>query len=94
MFSVSVGPLTWRESDHSAVGRGPLPSPHHPERAVPEALQQLQLRLSDQAGERGSRLAAGWTRQGRRPRGEGLRGVRVETLHWEDLQAHQHKGIH
>ena len=73
-------------SHHSAVGSGPLSSPHHPECAVSEPLEQLQLRLSDQAGERGGSVATGWCRAGRRTLREGLLGVGVRSFHRKHLQ--------
>jgi len=74
-------------SHHSAVGPGPLSSPHHSEGAVAQTLQQLKLRLPDQAGERGARVAAGRRRAGgRRPRGEGLLGVGVGSLDRKHLR--------
>lgn len=84
-----------RASHHSAVGPGPLSSAHHAERAVAQPLEQLQLRLPDQAGEGGGRLAAAAAavqgladgrRRRRRPMGEGLLGVGVGALHRKHLQ--------
>lgn len=51
IYEHKLSPCAETVSHHSAVGSGPFSSPHHPERAVPEPLEQLQLRLSDQARE-------------------------------------------
>lgn len=74
---------------HSAIGSGPLSSPNHSKRAVSQPLEQLKLRLSDQAGERSSRITAGWGRTGRRPLGKGLLGVGVGSFHRKHLQTNK-----
>lgn len=87
LFPTLLSPV----SHHSAVGTGPLSSPHHPERAISEPLKQLQLRLSDQAGERGGSLATGCDNAGRSPLRQGLLGVAVGSFNWEHLRAQKQK---
>lgn len=79
-------------SHHAAAGAAPLSPAHHPERAVPEALEHLQLRLLDEAGERGARLCrsrAGGLGLG----GEGLLGVGLGTFHRKHLQGAEIRGL-
>ena len=81
------------ESHHSATGTSPLSSPHHPERAVSETLKKLQLRLPDQASERGSRFAAGCDRAGWRHLSVGLLRVSIRSFHWEHLRGQKQKWL-